>query len=293
MIPDGFDPSLLTRRDDFADLIVTRLGNRPCDFPSAYERVRQGRNGQDRQRAAGVLLPLLFREQVPGQGRYVFQLIKRSPWVPQPGDLSLPGGMLQPADHLFRFLAACRLCSPSSRRALHYARRQADPSLRLITLFLANALRESREEIGLRPSRIRFLGPLPSYSLTLFRRTIFPLVGFVEQAVPLHLNREVAKVVEIPLADCFRDDLYGGLQIALPDPAGGPAVEYPCLVFRDGDSEEVLWGATFHILTGFLGIVSGFSLPDWKSGRRVRRILNADYLTGRSEKSSPLTGKRD
>ena len=44
----------------------------------------------------------------------------------------------------------------------------------LIHLFLTTALREAWEEIGLNPFNIKFLGALPSYSLTLFARTIFP-----------------------------------------------------------------------------------------------------------------------
>jgi 8-oxo-dGTP pyrophosphatase MutT (NUDIX family) len=63
----------------------------------------------------------------------------------------------------------------------------------------ATALRETQEEIGLRPDRIRLIGSLDTYvTRTGFR--IHPLVGFV--APPLALlpdPQEVADVFEVPL----------------------------------------------------------------------------------------------
>jgi len=289
MIPAGFDPLLLRNPIDFPDRIIERLGTHPCDFKERFQQVSDSGDGNSRKRAAGVLLPLLFRESSPdGQGTFVFQLIKRSAAVPQSGDLSLPGGMLHPLDHLLRQVLIHGPFSFLAGNALAYARRQQAPVFRLITLFLTNALREAWEEIHLRPDRVRFLGPLPTYSLTLFRRTIFPLAGFVENAGPPRPNREVEKVVEIPVASFFQDELYGSLHIASPDPAGRSLAEYPCLIFHDGTGEEILWGATFHIITGFLRIVTGFSLPDWKRGRVVRRILHPDYLTGRPDQGKEL-----
>jgi 8-oxo-dGTP pyrophosphatase MutT (NUDIX family) len=228
-----------------------------------------------------VLLPLLFRESpAGGRGEFQVQLIKRSSRVPQPGDLSLPGGMLHPVDRLLRYALAWGWPPIVGKEARGYALAQPPPAYRLITLFLANALRESWEEIHLRPSKVRFLGPLPSYDLRHFRATIFPLAGLLSDPGVLRPNREVERIVEVPLSAFLRSDLYGCYQIAPPDPARRSDAEFPCLIFQDRNGEEILWGATFNIIISFLAIVTGFSLPDWKSGRLVRRSLPADYLTG-------------
>jgi 8-oxo-dGTP pyrophosphatase MutT (NUDIX family) len=280
------DTGLFADRTEFIARIIVKLGTRHCDFQETFRRINVGRKTDLRRRAAGVLLPLLFRESSPGgKGEFVFQLIKRSSRVPQPGDLSLPGGMLHPV--LDRLLRPLLILMPSAilrGKARAYALQQKACSFRIITLFLTNALRESWEEIRLSPARVRFLGPLPTYSLTLFRRTIFPLAGFVENPDLPRPNREVEKIVEIPLSAFFRKDFFGCYQIDVPGPTGRSSLEYPCLIHWDSDGrEEVLWGATFHIIVGFLGIIMDYRLPEWRKGRIIRKNLQSDYLTGRSD----------
>ncbi|MCG6537289.1 MAG: hypothetical protein L7F78_21910, partial [Syntrophales bacterium LBB04] len=91
------DPVLFTDRTEFPARIVLKLGIRRCDFQETFRQIHVGSRTDRHRRAAGVLLPLLFREASPGgKGQFVFQLIKRSSLAPQPGDLALPGGMLLP-----------------------------------------------------------------------------------------------------------------------------------------------------------------------------------------------------
>jgi 8-oxo-dGTP pyrophosphatase MutT (NUDIX family) len=283
MIEPAPDPGLFTDCKAFLARVIEKLGSSPCDFQETFRKLTPfGKKGQHR-RPAGVLLPLLFQESTPGgKGQFVFQLIKRSSLVPQPGDLSLPGGMLHPV--LDRFLRPLLIHGPFpilSGKARAYAFQQQQFSSRLITLFLTTALREAWEEIRLPPARVRFLGPLPTYSLTLFRRTIFPLVGFVENPGTPHPNREVEKIVEIPLSSFYREDIFGCYQIEAPEPSGQGLLQYPCLIHRDsGGVEEVLWGATFHIIVRFLEIVTDYRLPEWRKGPAIVRKLRLDYLTG-------------
>ncbi len=278
------DPALFKDRSKFPTAVIEKLGVHPSDFQETFCRIPTGGKTDHRHRAAGVLLPLLFRESLPGgRGEFVFQLIKRSSSVPQPGDLSLPGGMLHP--FLDRILRSILIHGPFpilSGKARTYALQQQAPTFRMITLFLTNALRESWEEIRLSPARVRFLGPLPTYSLTLFRRTIFPLVGFVGNPSFPRLNREVEKIIEIPLSSFYREDLFGSYRIDASDSTGHRSLQYPCLIHRDSDgAQEVLWGATFNIIISFLGIVMDYSLLDWRNGPIIRRSLHPDYLTGR------------
>ncbi|MDD5100420.1 MAG: hypothetical protein PHP66_05655 [Syntrophales bacterium] len=286
MIETSRCPPLFSDRTLFPAFVIDKLGAHPSDFPETFCKILgTGRMNHHRQ-AAGVLLTLLFREStVVGKGEFVFQLIKRSSCVPQPGDLSFPGGMLHPVlDRLLRLFLIFYPSGILRGKARAYAHRPQSCSFRIITLFLANALRESWEEIRLFPNRVRFLGPLPSYRLTLFRRTIFPLAGFVEVPDMPRLSREVEKIVEIPLSAFFQNDHFGCIQIEAPDPSGRSSLQYPCLIHTDADGiEEVLWGATFHIIVGFLGILMDYRIPEWMNGRMVRKKLQIDYITGKPD----------
>jgi 8-oxo-dGTP pyrophosphatase MutT (NUDIX family) len=278
------DPGLFTDRKAFLVRVIEKLGTPACDFQETFRKLTPSGKTDHHRCAAGVLLPLIFRESTPGgKGQFVFQLIKRSSLVPQPGDLSLPGGMLHPV--LDRLLSPLLIHGPFpilKGEARAYALRQQASSFRLIALFLTNALREAWEEIWLPPARVRFLGPLPTYNLTLLQRTIFPLAGFVENPGTLHPNSEVEKVLEIPLSSFYREDIYGCYQVSAPSSAVGRSLQYPCLIHRDSNGgEEVLWGATFHIILTFLEIVTSWRLPEWRKGPVIFRILNPDYLTGR------------
>lgn len=278
-------PTFCMDRTEFPARVIDRLGNRRCDFQETFRQINVDSGADRRRRAAGVLLPLLFREASPeGKGQFVFQLIKRSSLVPQPGDLSLPGGMLHPLlDRLLRPLLIHGPFPILAGKAREYALHQNRPSFPLVALFLTNALRESWEEIRISPARVRFLGPLPAYSLTLFRRTIFPLVGFVENTGLPCPNREVEKIVEIPLASFYQKEHFGCFRIGGPGSRGRESLEYPCLIHRDSDgADEVLWGATFYIILSFLGIVMDYRLPEWRNGPLILRSLHPDYLTGRS-----------
>jgi 8-oxo-dGTP pyrophosphatase MutT (NUDIX family) len=264
---------------DLPSRFVETLGTAPLDYVERFAAIRAGRS--EGAQAAGVLLLLRLEEGVP-----FLQLIKRSATVAQPGDLSCPGGMLHgAADVAFRSL----LCSGSMPvirgRPRELSRLRGGSSYRMICLFLANALREAWEEVGLNPLRVRFLGPLPTYSLILFRRTIFPLAGVVTAPWTVRPSREVERVVEIPLAAFFAEESYGRYVVTYTEVSGSAeelCQDFPCLIHRDPDgTEEILWGATFYIIMRMLKIVFDFDLPDWTRGRPIQRSLRADYLTGR------------
>lgn len=289
MIHRAADPGIFGCRDAFLARAVEKLGAYPSDFSSISRQMELSGKSDAPRQAAGVLVPLLFRPSPPGARsgmQFVFQLIKRSSRVSQPGDLSCPGGMMHP--FIDRLMLPLLTCGPFSilRGEARRLVRQRDPATRrLITLFLVNALRETWEELGISPFHVRYLGPLPTYSLRRFRRTIFPLAGFVEKPAAFTPNREVEKIVEIPLAAFYDAESIGCYALASPDPADPSRLQslnHPCLIHPDSDGrEEILWGATFHILTAFLTIVMDYRLPEWEKGRCVRRALPPDYLAER------------
>jgi 8-oxo-dGTP pyrophosphatase MutT (NUDIX family) len=119
-----------------------------------------GREGEPTP--AAVLVPLVNRPE----GLHVL-LTQRSPDLPDhPGQISFPGGRLEPDD----------------------------------ASLAAAALREAAEEVGLPPHRVSVLGLLAEYeTVTGFRVT--PVVGWVEPPFALTPDPiEVADVFEVPLA---------------------------------------------------------------------------------------------
>ncbi len=114
-------------------------------------------------------------------------LNKRSQEVRQPGDLCCPGGTVETTvdPYLARLLALP--FSPLSRwPAWKILRRYQRREARLLSLLLAAGLRESWEEMRLNPFAARFLGPLPSQCLLLFRRVIHPMVALGGGKDPFH-----------------------------------------------------------------------------------------------------------
>lgn len=283
-------PAILHKRDETINLIVEKLGKTPTDFCQKLDFIKNKRRRNEPWQAAGVLLLLFYRKSdstaANHHGEFVFQLIKRSALVPQGGDLSCPGGILEmQKDRLL-----CRFVSqgfPPMMKgdARSYAREQGHRNYQHISLFLANAARESWEEVRLSPFNIHFLGSLPCYDLTLFTKTIFPLVGLVKKGKKFSLNGgEVDKIVEIPLTSFFYNENYAWYSLeasAALDPTIERQWDFPCLIHDDQDGNtEILWGATFNIIMSFLRIVFDFELPHISPDKIIKRILYPEYLTG-------------
>jgi len=274
--------------------IIERLGSVPIDYEERVEFIRSKNGSADRWLAAGVILLLHYHEGTGKEGGFVLQLIKRSSVVPQPGDISCPGGMVHPvADRLLRHLISSGLAPIMQGKARSLARAKGVKTLEHISLFLTNALREAWEEIRVNPLNVQFLGALPSRELYVFSRIIFPVVGLVRRDWTFQPNREVERVIEIPLKALFDRNRYGTLTVEIESTLPfrhevEPVRNFPCFLYTPpGGREEVLWGATMSIVMNFLEIVFGFTLPEKNSNRVVRKSLRPDYATGNHGPSSP------
>ncbi|TFG93766.1 MAG: hypothetical protein E4H15_00375 [Syntrophobacterales bacterium] len=267
-------------KDTIIRHIVERLGTTKINYQEDTER-------DEGTFEAGVLIPLLFTAgRSPDDSELSFLLSKRSAAVSQSGDLSGTGGKLEPFwDHLLRFFIIRGFPSLMRGDARMYADRRGKTAFDTITLFLANAVRESWEEIRLSPFNLRFLGPLPPRNLLMFTKTIFPVVGLIEKRWEVRPNREVDKLVEIPLDAFYHDENYGLLSIRPPEGSPDGADNdrtFPCLIHTDSDGEEeILWGATFSIITSFLGIVFDFELSQIRPERILTRPIHPNYLGGK------------
>jgi len=273
-------------RDATIRHIVERLGTTEINY-------REDTGWDERHKGAfdaGVLIPLFFTAgQSTDDGELSFLLSKRSAAVSQSGDLSGPGGKLEPFwDRLLRFFIARGVPPLMRGNARMYAGKRGKAAFDTITLFLANAVRESWEEIRLNPFNLRFLGPLPPRNLLMFTKTIFPMVGLIEKKWGFRPNREVDKLVEIPLDAFYHEENYGLFSIRSPEDVADRAENersFPCLIHTDDDGEEeILWGATFGIIMSFLGIV--FDLPQIHPEKIITKPLHPDYLGG-NRKSRP------
>jgi 8-oxo-dGTP pyrophosphatase MutT (NUDIX family) len=274
--------------------IVERLGRVPIDYVERVDFIRKRNGSADCWLAAGVILLLHYREGTGPDSGFVLQLIKRSSEVPQPGDLSCPGGMLHPVmDPLLKHFLSSGATPILQGRARSLAKARGPEAYDRIALFLTNAVREAWEEVRLNPCNIRFLGALPSRELYVFSRIIFPVVGLVQRPWRFQPNWEVERIVEIPLASLFDRLHYGSLTVEIESSIPfrqevEPVRNFPCFLYTPpGGREEVLWGATMSIVMNFLDIVFGFTLPAENSNRVIRKFLRPDYATGNHKPSSP------
>jgi 8-oxo-dGTP pyrophosphatase MutT (NUDIX family) len=293
MMEQGIQRPDLTDRQGVIERIIERLGRVPIDYEERAEFIRRKSATPERWLAAGVILLLDVHETAGGQCEFFLQLIKRSSEVPQPGDLSCPGGMLHPVtDPLLKHVVTSGLTPILRGKARALAKARGPGAYDWISLFLTNAVREAWEEVRLNPFNIRFLGPLPSRELYVFSRIIFPVVGLVNSHWRLRPNWEVERIVEIPLAAFFEPENYATLKVEIESKVPfrhqvEPVRDFPCFLYTPpGGTEEVLWGATMFIIMNFLEIVFGFSLPAVISDRVVRKSLRPDYATGNHSPSS-------
>lgn len=213
-------------------------------------------------------------------------LNKRSSKVRQPGDICCPGGGIAPR---FDHFAARLLRLPFSPfRHWDYYRfwqQEAPQSMPRLSLLLATALREGFEEMRLNPMGVRFEGMLPPEHLVMFKRRIYPLVGWINRQKHFYPNWEVARIVRIPIRDLLHPAGYIGLRLKMTHRGAkgesGEFQDFPAFRFPSPAGTEILWGATYRIAMSFLGRVFGFVPPDTGSGSVVEKYLTEDYLTGK------------
>jgi len=220
--------------------------------------------GRQNDTAAVLFLMGMHRNEGEESAEPCLIFNQRSSRVRQPGDLCFPGGGLSP--RLDGFLA--RLLGlpgfplfrwpPSPRPALF-------PEMPRL---LATSLRESFEEMRLNPFRVRFLGPMAPEHFHLYGRIIYPMVAWNRSQNSFTPNWEVDRIVYIPLRRFLTAGAFAKLpagRLARYRGTAPPAKEFPCLVYENGGSREILWGLTYRIVMRFLDIVFDFKPPETPS----------------------------
>jgi 8-oxo-dGTP pyrophosphatase MutT (NUDIX family) len=279
------DLTLFQKKDDFPRLVTDKLATVTIDYKEKHDQIKKAKQSGYPNLKAGVVLLLNYKE-IQSKSEYVFQLIKRSKNISQAGDISCPGGMLRPGhDRKMSHLLKAGVIPTVNGHKLNSSQFSDKETASLIRLFLSTALREAWEEVGLNPCNTVFLGALPSYSLTLLAKTIFPVVCLTPKPFKYRLSWEVEKILEIPLSLFFDSDNYAMLDIKTSLGKDTEPLQYqmPCLIISDGQgSEDILWGATFNIINNFLRIISDDSLPSSSSSRILNKVLTINYISGKT-----------
>jgi len=145
-------------------------------------------------------------------------------------------------------------------------------------------LRESLEEMRLNPLLVKFLGPLPPQRLEMFHRVIYPMAGWITGQKRFFPNWEVEKIVYIRLRDLLNEDRYACYRLQMEtrqnSKGNGITQDFPCFLHQNRYEREVLWGATYRIITVFLELVFGFSPPPMENLPVIEGALADNYLTG-------------
>ena len=236
--------------------------------------------------SAGVVMLLGVQPARIGRGAQPCVILnKRSLKVKQPGDLCFPGGRLAP--RIDPFLARIFSLPFTSLGRWHHRgnrRHRHGRPAKSMSILWATGLRESFEEMRLNPFGVRFLGPMPPQSLVMFKRTIYPMVGWINRQKRFFPNWEVEKVVWVPLQDLLNPTYYSRYRLRMgnnPGPGQTESIQdYPCFRIQAPNNQEILWGATYRITIDFLEHVFGFKPPAIATLPVVEGVLDETYLTG-------------
>lgn len=286
------DLSILQSCRKFREHVIRTLGEISSDYPEQLRFVESHRKTPTPWNAAGVLLPLIFRGGMGAKGEesgeFVFFLNKRSKQVQQAGDLCAPGGGIHPLmDGIFQRLLSFGFPPFGRGAGIEEAKKKGREAFSKILLFFGNALRESWEEIGLAPFNVELLGVLPTYRLQSRRWILFPLVGRIKRPWKPRLSWEVEKIVSIPLGSFYQAENYAIYSLRIPEKLRGKGIpdpwQFPCLVYPSEGKEEILWGATFHVIRSFLEIIFPDPLPFPDGQRIVEKTLPPNYFSGGKE----------
>ncbi len=127
---------------------------------------------------------------------------------------------------------------------------------------LSAAIRETWEEIGVRPEDVEVLGELDDAVTLVTKYVMHPFVGVIPYPYQLVANHdEVEEIIAVPIATLMDTSCYGVVGSLGPgDPKTQLARFYegrPSMGWFYEFDGHVVWGATARIVKGFLELISG------------------------------------
>jgi len=265
--------------------VINTLAQR-CSLETLFRDTDRGN-----VRTSSVLL--LLGENVPDRGgipEACIILNKRSKNVTQPGDLCCPGGATEKSDRFLARFLSFRWSILSKWPCWRELKTGEPENAELLSLLYAAGLRESWEEMRLNPLGLTFLGPLPAQCLVLFRRVIHPLAAWVSYQKEFSLSWEVERIVWFPLRALLNPFNYAVFRMYVPPHLewrfSGTTVDFPCFIYKSREKAELLWGATFRIVTIFLETIFGFRIPDIGKLPLVPATVGDEYVQAGTSKQT-------
>ena len=258
----------------FLAAIREALAKQALNFQERFSFVSREKEKGIHYYLAGICIPLYYQNN-----DWHVLLIKRSAKVSQPGDLSFPGGIFNPwQDHLLKYAISLGIIPLVKEKGRLLFKNRDHGTQRLMTRFLATAVRETWEEIGVSPFRLTYLGSFTPYTLSFSSSIIFPSVCHMAEKPLYRLSDEVERVVPLPFSLLFDPACYYRLRI-YKNQEMAMDNEFPCLFFPDDRGENhILWGATFSLLMTFLQTVYGFQTPEIDPRKKIlTKVLPPHY----------------
>ena len=107
--------------------------------------------------------------------------------------------------------------------------------------FLATALRETYEEIGIAPEKIKTIGALSPVYIVVSNFNVYPFIGYLETPQEFTIStNEVEEVIEIPLADLLNPGAKIQTEVVTPIQ---PNFKRKVNAYQIANN-TVIWGAT-------------------------------------------------
>lgn len=120
---------------------------------------------------------------------------------------------------------------------------------------LETALRESKEEIGIKPRDVRVLGQLDQVTAA-SNYLVTPFVGVIPFPYEFHLNpAETTAVFSVPISALLDPRCFSMEPLPIGSQRHGPIYHY---YYGGWD----IWGATARIIKQILELAYGFSIPE-------------------------------
>lgn len=255
-------------------------------FEISQNNYKESRSAFKRGSGSSAVL-LLLGPQCGQNGREPCLILnKRSAKVRQPGDICCPGGGITPVLDVFLSKLLVLPGMPLGRWP-YWPRWHGKRALNggAMPLLLATGLREGFEEMRLNPLGVRFLGPMPPDCLRVFRRKIYPMVGWISRQRRFRPNWEVDRIVRIPLRAFWESDRYANYRVSFSRSVerqfNRKSDDFPCFMFENDGRQELLWGVSYRIIMNFMASVLEFQPPDVAGLPVISGRLRGSYITGK------------
>jgi len=110
------------------------------------------------------------------------------------------------------------------------------------------ALRETNEEVGIKPESINIIGKLTTLYIPPSNYDVYPFIAYTNEKPAMKNNHEVEKIIEIDLTDLQSPQ---NLTQKTIKHRFGNLIDVPCFYIHN----EIIWGATAMIISELLAII--------------------------------------